>query len=330
MARDKTKVEEGVPPPPRSLAGQLLGELFDSMGPTDGLVLNHEASGLLQTIGCMHVELYSDLQRSPDSETSRQQFISGVLRAEQLDMRGYFAVEIREKQLRQELHGRGPASMLVGALFETVDVDGSGYMEAEEGSKFFGVMGYRQEELEGYWSDLLRAADSNGDGKISKGEFVTYILGKEELDSSGGLCNIERHQRLQAQLAIVGPAGKAISQLFDSVDADANGYLDRTESRKFLLATGCAQTELEYRLSDLLRFADSDGDGRVSKQEFLAYVAGQEELDERGQFKNTARSEQIAAQVASITTIAKVPPPLQKKNTPNSGLHPLLSSADSM
>ena len=60
--------------------------------------------------------------------------------------------------------------LFVGTLFDFIDADKSGYLEAEEGRMFMMVTGCEEDELDYYWSDVVRAADKNGDGKISKAE----------------------------------------------------------------------------------------------------------------------------------------------------------------
>ena len=47
---------------------------------------------------------------------------------------------------------------------------------------------------------MLRTADTNGDGKISKTEFLEYVLQDEELDENGDYEDKEHEETLQAQL----------------------------------------------------------------------------------------------------------------------------------
>ena len=53
-------------------------------------------------------------------------------------------------------------------------------------------------------------------------------------------------------------------------------------------------------MADLLRVADKDGDGAVSKDEFLYFVLGDEWLDETGAFIDDGRREQLEAQLAQL------------------------------
>jgi hypothetical protein len=72
-------------------------------------------------------------------------------------------------------------------------------MEADEGKRFLALAGCSDpSELDWYWEDILRTADANRDGRISKEEFLVYILGDEELTSSGDFVDEERAASLSA------------------------------------------------------------------------------------------------------------------------------------
>jgi hypothetical protein len=79
----------------------------------------------------------------------------------------------------------------------------SGFLEEAEGHVFLGVTGCAEEELAYCWSELLRAADSNGVGKLSKAEFVTYLLGTEALDGAGDFVSAARKSEMRARLDVV-------------------------------------------------------------------------------------------------------------------------------
>ena len=69
-----------------------------------------------------------------------------------------------------------------------------------------------------------------------------------------------------------------------------SGFLGDTEGLRFLERTGCAPDELQYYWQDLLRTADANGDGQISKHEFLKYVIGEEELSDSGEFTSATRA----------------------------------------
>ena len=81
------------------------------------------------------------------------------------------------------------------------------------------------------------------------------------------------------------------------MDEDSSGALDAAEGRTYLAAMGCDPADLEFTWEDLRRCADTDGDGRVSKLEFYKYLLYQLELDDDGNFSDTAHEKAIRIQI---------------------------------
>ena len=89
-------------------------------------------------------------------------------------------------------------------------------MEADEGKRFLALAGCSDpSELDWYWEDILRTADANRDGRISKEEFLVYILGDEELTSSGDFVDEERAASLSAAVRTLraGPPDPAAAAI---------------------------------------------------------------------------------------------------------------------
>ena len=189
-----------------------------------------------------------------------------------------------QDELRFKICCRGPAGQLTGCLFDLVDRDASGFLDAAEGRTYLSLMGCDPADLEYYWSDLRRCADTDGDGRVSKTEFNKYLLSDMELDDDGRFMDLEHERKLRRQIVRMGDAGMLCSKLFDCLDQDGSGYLEHSEVRAYLEMSGCAEHEIEYYLKDLLRVADKNGDGVVEKVEFLDYVLGDERLDNVGSF----------------------------------------------
>ena len=122
-------------------------------------------------------------------------------------------------------------------------------------------------------------------------------MGDEELDGSGAFEDKEFEASLRRQLRLMGSAGDLCGKLFDAIDDDSSGYLEEAEGMIYLSCSGCDPTELQYYWKDLLRAADKNGDGRISKDEFLEYTLGDEELDGSGAFEDKEFGGQIAAQL---------------------------------
>ena len=62
----------------------------------------------------------------------------------------------------------GPAAALYAELFEAIDSDGSGFLDEATGKQFLRCSGCAEAELDYYWADLVRSADTDSDGRIEK------------------------------------------------------------------------------------------------------------------------------------------------------------------
>ena len=103
-----------------------------------------------------------------------------------------------------------------------------------------------------------------------------------DLDAEGNFTDVQNENEIRQRVAMLGPAGQLCARLFDCLDVDGSGFLDNDEIKEYFTMQGMPDEELDYYLQDLLRAHDVDKDGLIAKDEFLAYVLGDEELDERG------------------------------------------------
>ncbi|MEU9183259.1 EF-hand domain-containing protein [Streptomyces sp. NPDC048484] len=102
------------------------------------------------------------------------------------------------------------------------------------------------------WWTQLSALDTDGDGRVSRAEFVTGTL------PVGG------HASPYVQDGLL-PAMEAV---FDAADGDGSGHLDMTEYRR-IFGPKLHPADLSRAFHEL----DSDGDGQVTKAEFLDALA---------------------------------------------------------
>lgn len=94
------------------------------------------------------------------------------------------------------------------------------------------------------WQNLLKKADKDGDGKISKEEF-------ESMAPQGG-------------------PGPGAADLFGKIDTNGDGLIDESESTT---AIGQMHHDRHHGSADPLKIfqdADTDGDGKISKADFQA------------------------------------------------------------
>jgi len=100
------------------------------------------------------------------------------------------------------------------------------------------------EEIE----EMIFACDTNGDGEIDFDEFLNLI--RLSMGEDGG--NAEEHLR----------------DVFDLFDVDGSGYIDRDDMR--LLMKRLAQDLTDDEITSIMEEVDTDGDGKISFEEFAA------------------------------------------------------------
>ncbi|MFI8458814.1 oxygenase MpaB family protein [Kitasatospora sp. NPDC085464] len=105
------------------------------------------------------------------------------------------------------------------------------------------------EAFEGWWEQLRAAMDANGDGKVSREEFVAATVAGCDRDGT----------YLEQGLL---PALRAV---FTAADTDGSGFLEFDEYRAVFGGPRVHPVELSHGFRQL----DTDGDGRITREEFL-------------------------------------------------------------
>ncbi|KAK3771291.1 hypothetical protein RRG08_024370 [Elysia crispata] len=129
------------------------------------------------------------------------------------------------------------------------------------------------------WEEAFKLADKDGSGTLEINELRELL--KE------GNCNMPDSQIADVFVYFDGPKGDKritmeefnkgmrnlemfigkLRQLFDKFDTDKSGFLDKNELRKVMEFSGHKFTDSE--INDILKGADSSGDGKISFDEFL-------------------------------------------------------------
>lgn len=104
---------------------------------------------------------------------------------------------------------------------------------------------------------LLQRADTNSNGYIEFSEFVA-LIGPE-------------------MVTTVPYNDKELLAVFRAFDRDGNGFITAAELVHSMARLGHSLTVRE--LSDMIREADTDGDGRISFQEFATAMSSASSLD---------------------------------------------------
>jgi Ran GTPase-activating protein (RanGAP) involved in mRNA processing and transport len=95
--------------------------------------------------------------------------------------------------------------------------------------------------------------------------------------------------------AAVSPAAQLAGALFDAIDVDHGGDLDEDETKRYLRVIGVPDYQLKARWEEMLAEADTDGDGLIDRDEFLAFIVRGEEITPEGEFANEMRRLELTA-----------------------------------
>jgi calcium-dependent protein kinase len=143
----------------------------------------------------------------------------------------------------------------LSGLFEELDVDASGCISPEELVQGLERLGYNIEGDE--LNHLMTTIDANKDGSLQLSEFVAGMIDWPAL---------QEDSRWDVW----------VNRAFDKLDQNGDGYiaLDELEYligasvRPLYMSEGDAESERILEARSMLREADTNGDGRVSREEF--------------------------------------------------------------
>jgi len=145
-------------------------------------------------------------------------------------------------------------------------------------------MSFPNEEI-AVFQEIFDAFDQNGDGKLSFSELKTALreaghdLSDQEIwnairknDFNGdGMLNFDEFLEMMAkftfeQMDEQRRDHEEIMEAFRIFDRDGSGYITRDELKATMARMG--EHMSDYQLEDMLAEADSDGDGKISYEEF--------------------------------------------------------------
>lgn len=162
-------------------------------------------------------------------------------------------LEELEEEVKMRKPQVAPLIQALKELFEQFDVDHSGSISFDELCRGLKAQGYVV--LDSEMHQLMRAIDFDHDGKLNLHEFMAVLLDWETLEKES-------------------PWQVYVEHAFSRLDLDCDGQisLDELLNRLAPLPPGSVQTAHEQRLQQaklMLREADINGDGRISKKEFM-------------------------------------------------------------
>ncbi|CAM6115743.1 unnamed protein product [Calypogeia fissa] len=136
-------------------------------------------------------------------------------------------------------------------IFSRFDRDRDGSVTVLELSSLLRSLGLKPTSAEAF-EELITKADENNNGLIEFEEFANLIapeMFKEEVRYSD----------------------EELLALFRAFDRDGNGFITAVELAQSMARLGHTLTVKE--LADMIREADTDGDGRISFREFAAAIS---------------------------------------------------------
>jgi len=143
-------------------------------------------------------------------------------------------------------------------VFREIDADGSGFLDVQEIKEMAIRLG--QPLPDDRVKSIFDSMDKNGDGKVNAEEFMEWFEAEE---TKAGIRSYFHRKTLQ---------------IFDEIDTDMSGYIDRRELADVTVRLG--QEFSEKKIDEIFEEMDANGDGRIQLDEFVAWM--DKETDDTG------------------------------------------------
>ncbi|GAA48456.1 Calmodulin-like protein 12 [Clonorchis sinensis] len=135
--------------------------------------------------------------------------------------------------------------------FHFFDRNGDGSISCDELETALAYLGHEVSQAE--LKHMIAQVDVNGDGALDFGEFLRAMT--------------EHHFQPPDILTSRHINEELCRRVFAEFDCDGDGFIDATELEKTMTSLG--ETLSREDIMDMMREADTDGDGKVSFTEFL-------------------------------------------------------------
>eukprot|EP00928_Gymnodinium_smaydae_P006294 TRINITY_DN12215_c0_g1_i1.p1 TRINITY_DN12215_c0_g1~~TRINITY_DN12215_c0_g1_i1.p1 ORF type:complete len:824 (-),score=284.75 TRINITY_DN12215_c0_g1_i1:125-2551(-) len=162
--------------------------------------------------------------------------------------------EEKQKKLKEEEAKGKKLEEKYEKLFDKVDSGKKGVLSNLDLQRYFANLDAKARKELGLekWQDFLKEADLDGDGKVDRDEFVAYFT----------YANMDKEA--------------AYNALFDAIDLDGDGNLDMDEVRDYPWHENPDMVQMLGipNWHAMVAKMDTDGDGLISREEFVTYLAG--------------------------------------------------------
>jgi len=143
-------------------------------------------------------------------------------------------------------------------LFSQLDKDQSGFIDRNELKQLYENARLPARLLERMVDSSFAAADLNQDGKISFSEFEKQVFGSQQQ---------QQQQKLDSSSEVLDPQ-KKLKEVFDDLDRDGSGYIDRSELKLAFRRSGIPVGLIEGLVDSTFKSAHNNIDGKISLAEF--------------------------------------------------------------
>ena len=164
----------------------------------------------------------------------------------------------------------------VRQLFRSIDADGGGSLDKLEVKTLLTRLGLEVDDES--VDRVMTQMDPDGDGEVTLPEFLAWWHGgagselRAQMTALADAAAVrkERERREQNRAEMGGHLGEdEVRELFDEVDTDGGGTLDKDEVQMLMVKLGLVVNDWE--LAKVMRAMDPNGDGEVDVDEFLLW-----------------------------------------------------------
>jgi calmodulin len=195
---------------------------------------------------------FREFDRDGDGTVTPAEFRQGLNRCD-IDIPKANLMKMVEKLSDQKLD----------SVWNTIDQDGSGDMDASELQTVLTTMGNKMSEAD--VGRLARKLDRDHDGTISKTEFRKWWA-RQPAHAKEKMVSIQYADFVST----FDPLENALRRIFNDIDESNDGTLDAQEIWRLCRDMGA---ELDAReLKEAMREMDGDGSGEVDFEEFHAWI----------------------------------------------------------
>ena len=219
-------------------------------------------------------ELIFGLDKSNDGLCSYEEFIRIAFPSSNVDSAAGSSgigstsslVTLLTERLKEMIRLASGSERELRALFSKFDTQNTGRITRNKFQRAFANMGLSAPAKE--VQQLIDSMDTNGDGMVSYGEFVSVVHNNSSSGSRNRNIPSRVHEVLQRLVNDNSWTRTSLRRLFLSFDKDNSGYITRSEFRRVF------NENLKIRASDseideLIRTIDTNRDGRISYAEFI-------------------------------------------------------------